>query len=58
MSKVDIRSIRERLAKVYDLLYEAQQYCTTEWGELKNPEAYDRIDEAIKLLSEVLEELK
>ena len=55
---MNIRSIRKKLVKVYDLLCEAQAYCTDEDVDMKNPDVYWRIERAIQLLDEVLKELK
>ena len=53
-----LRNIREPLIELHDLLYEALDYCTTELGSVKNPEAYYRIDKALKILDNVLSNLR
>jgi len=53
-----LKNIREPLIELHDLLYEALDYCTTELGSVKNPEAYYRIDKALRILDNVLSNLR
>jgi len=52
-----IKELRDNLITVYDLLYEAREYCTDECGNIVNYEAYERIDKAINILDDVLTKL-
>jgi len=54
---INVRELRERLNEVYDLLYEASDYTTTEWGDIINEDAHERISRALQILDEILHEL-
>jgi len=52
--KIDVEKVKEGLSRAYEILLGALDYCTNELGEVINYDAYDAIDDALKIIQDLM----